>query len=164
MDNANNKPRIDALQGGAFTVADIIAALQNALDFARIQTIASPVTLSAAMQYIYSRTASDRPFFFAGGFLSWDSGTWASGETIAISVEMTVDGTNWEEMWSEQLVAASDPLTRPIPHLIDANGMKMPMGFWVGANCGIRVGIQQDAEHDGFHVISHNFVDGVPSN
>ena len=130
------------------------------LVFQEIQTIASPLTLTAAIQYVYQKTL-DRPFYFAGCFLSWDSGTWTNSESITITVDLKVDGTNWENFWTETLTAANAPLTTTIPNIVDANSRRNPQGFWVDGS-GIRIGIQQTVEGDGFHVLSHVALQGIP--
>lgn len=156
---------IAALRGGAQTLQNIVDNQQAMLDFARIQTIASPVTLTGAAQYIYSRAGSSRPFFFAGGWFSQDSGAWATGEDVTVTVQLTVDGTNWETAWSLNLVAAASPLSIAVPSGYSEDPtLNIPIGFWVGSNCGVRVGIIQNVEGAGYGVWSHNFVDGVPSN
>jgi len=149
------------VQGGAYTIQDLMEEHLAQLDFARIQTIASPVTLTGAAQYIYQRNGSAHPFYFAAGFLSWDSGAWATAEDVTITVDMTVDGTNWENYWTVTLVAAPIPLTYSVPNITDADLQRHPQGFWVGSNCGIRVGLVQPTVGAGYHVVSHNFVDGV---
>jgi len=154
---------IIAARGGTPTLAGINAEQRAGLDFARVQTIASPTTLTGSAQYIYSRSGSARPFYFAGGFLSWDSGAWAGGEDVDITVDLTVDGTNWENMWTKNLAAAASPLTVAVPSGDDEdNSLNIPQGFWVGSNCGLRVGIVQSVEGAGYGIVSHNFVDGVP--
>jgi hypothetical protein len=152
-----------AMRGGAETLESLAERLDTHLDFARIQTIASPVTLTGSAQYVYSRSGSARPFFFGGGTMSWNAGAWAGGEDVTITVQLTTDGSNWETMWSLNLTAAASPLTVAIPSgYSEDSTLNIPMGFWVGSNCGVRVGIVQDVEGAGYHAVSHNFVDGVP--
>ena len=163
--SSNAKALVKALRGGAQTVQSLHDNQQAMLDFANVATIASPVTLTAAIQYIYSRTASARPFYFGGGFLSWDSGAWAGGETVDVNIQTSADGTNWANLWTmTQLVAAPAMPEVAIPHHSMTALLNLPVGFWVPANCGLRVGIIQNAEGAGFHVVSHKFIDGVPSN
>lgn len=158
--------QILTMQGGPDSVATLASDNQAGLDFATVQTIASPVTLTGSIQYVYSQAGKDRPWYFAGGFFSQDSGAWTSGVTVDINVQLTVDGTNWANCWNAvQLAAASTSLELAVPH--EANTALLggiPRGFWVGAGVGVRVGIVQDAEHDGWQVWSHNFVDGVSGN
>jgi len=150
------------VQGGAYTIQDLMEEHLAQLDFARVQTIASPVTLSGAIQYIYSRVAGAHPFYFAGGIISWDSGAWAGGETVDINVQTSSDGTNWANMWTAvQLAAAPTMLEVAIPHEAMTSLLNIPKSLWVGPNCGVRVGIIQNAVGAGWHVVSHNFVDGV---
>ena len=164
--NRTAKKIISALRGGTATVQSIANDQQDLLDFATVRTIASPVTLTGAIQYIYSRSGSARPFFFAGGFLSWDSGAWATAEIVDINIQITGDGTNWVNCWNAvQLAAAAVPLDFAVPH--EAMGTLLggiPRGFWVGSGIGLRVGIVQGTVGAGYHVVSHNFVDGVPGN
>ena len=163
--NRTARAIIAALRGGAVTVQDLSDHDATMLDFARVQTIASPVTLTAAIQYVYSRAGSSRPFYFCGGFFSQDSGAWATGEQVDINVQVSTDGTNWVNCWNAvQLAAAAAPLDFAVPH--EAMGTLLggiPRGFWVGPNNGVRVGIVQGVEGAAFGVWSHNFVDGVPS-
>lgn len=156
------KDLLQAMMGGPYTLADIMATLQAFLDFGRVQTLASPVTLDGTVQAIYSRDASARPFFFAGGFLSWDSGAWAGGESVTINVDVKADGSNWENMWTLTLAAAASPLSVAVPAHANSALLNIPMGFWVGENNGVRVTLEQTAEGAGYHVVSHNFVDGKP--
>ena len=156
---------IAALRGGTTTVQEVRDDQQDMLDFGRVQTIASPVTLTGNYQYVYLRTAGNRPFFFAGGFFSQDSGAWAGGESVEISVDVMVDGTNWEDMWTAPaLVAAAAPLSKAVPSIAPSTTLNIPVGFWVGSQNGVRVGIKQSVVGAGYGVWSHNFVDGVPSN
>jgi len=153
---------LEATRGGAESLESLDDELDAMLDFARVQTIASPVTLTNAIQYIYQRTAGAHPFYFAGGFFSWDSGAWAGGETVDINVQTSADGTNWVNMWTAvQLAAAPAMLEVAIPHEAMTNLLNIPKGFWVGSQNGVRVGIIQNAVGAGWHVVSHNFVDGV---
>ena len=161
----NNKRKLDTIQPGSTNLETINIDLQAMLDFARVQTIASPVTLTGSAQYVYSRDASDRPFYFGGGFFSWDSGAWAGGEDVTITVQVKVDGSNWETMWSLNLTAAASPLSVAVPSgYSEDSTLNIPVGFWVGQNNGVRVGIVQDTEGAGYHVVSHNFTDGEAGN
>ncbi len=164
--NRTARALVKALRGGTETVQSIHDDQQALLDFANVATIASPTTLTASIQYVYSRAASARPFYFGGGIISWDSGAWAGGETVDINIQTSSDGTNWGNMWNAvQLAAAPTNPEYPIPHDSVITGkLQIPKGFWVPANCGVRVGIIQNAEGAGFHVVSHKFIDGVPSN
>ena len=158
-------PSFDAarqMRGGAQTIQDIIDALQAELDFARIQTLASPVTLDGTLQTVYSNTQG-RPFFFAGYMFSWDSGAWAGGESVTINVDAKADGSNWENLWTKTLAAAASPLTVAVPSGDDEDAsLNIPIGFW--SFCDIRVTIQQTVEGAGYHVVSHCGGDGVPGN
>ena len=150
------------VQGGAYTIQDLMEEHLAQLDFARVQTIASPVTLTVAVQYVYLRTAGVHPFYFGGGFFSQDSGAWATAESVEISIDVMVDGANWEDMWTAPaLVAAAAPLSKAIPSISPSATLNIPIGFWVGSGNGVRVGIAQSVEGAGFGVWSHNFVDGV---
>ncbi len=149
-----------AMRGGAQTIQSLHSNQQAGLDFAQVQTIASPVTLSAAAQYIYS-DAPGRPFFFAGGLLSWDSGDPAD-QTVTVIVQTKTDGTNWVTMWTKGLSALPSPLECAVPSGDDEdNSLNIPIGFWNNGS-GVRVGISQAAEGGGWQVVSHSFIDGVP--
>lgn len=126
--------------------------------YKKVQTLPSPITLTAAIQYIYEKTL-DRPFYFGGTHLSWDSGTWANSESVTITVDLKIDGTNWENLWTQTYTAAVAPLTVSVPNVIDANLRRNPQGFWNDGS-GLRVGIQQTVEGDGFHVVSHSTIEG----
>ena len=153
-----------AIQGGAETLQSLRDMLAQSFDFSRIQTIASPVTLTNAAQYIVSIAGSDRPFRFPAGWLSWNSGTWAGGEQITITIDLTADGTNWENTWTQMFAAAAVPLTVPIPFIVDGAAARVPWPeMHIGENCGLRVGIVQNVIGGGWHVVSHNFSYGAPS-
>lgn len=154
------KTRLNQIQGGAFSLEGAREEFASILDFSRVLTLPSPVTLTAAVQYIYQATPG-RPFYFAGGFLSWNSGTWAAGETVTITVDLMIDGVNWENYWTVALIAAPIPLTYSVPSIIDAVLHRHPQGFWNDGS-GVRVGIMQDAIHAGWHIVSHSFIDGRP--
>ncbi len=164
--NRTARALINAIRGGSGTLQQVIDHHQAQLDFARVETIASPVTASAAIQYVYSRTAGSRPFFFAGGWFSQDSGAWAGGEQVDINLQTMTDGSNWVNAWNAvQLAAASTALELAVPH--DANTLLLggiPKGFWVMPGNGVRVGIVQGVTGAGFGVWSHSFGDGVPGN
>jgi len=149
-----------ASRGGATTLQAINTEQRAGLDFARVQTIASPTTLSAAVQAIYSNT-NGRPFFFGGGTISWDSGAWAGGESVTVNVDTKTDGSNWENLWTITLVAAAAPLTLGVPSDANSALLNVPQGFWNDGS-GVRVTAQQTVEGADFGVISHSFVDGVP--
>ena len=150
------------VQGGAYTIQDLMEEHLANLDFARVQTIASPVTLSAAIQYVYQRAAGAHPFYFAGGFFSWNAGAWVGGETVDINVQTSADGVNWVNLWTAvQLAAAPLMLEVAIPHEAMTALLNLPKGFYVGSQNGVRVGIIQNAVGAGWHVVSHNFVDGI---
>jgi len=149
------------LRGGPDSVHNVRESQQAELDFARVETIASPVTLTGSIQYIYSN-APGRPFYFAGGFISWDSGAWASAEAVDVNVQVKTDGTNWVDCWNmTQLTAAASPLEVAIPHEAATALLNIPKGFWNDGS-GVRVGIVQGTVGAGYHVVSHKFVDGVP--
>tara|TARA_Y100000310_G_scaffold16579_1_gene16528 strand:- start:14943 stop:15446 length:504 start_codon:yes stop_codon:yes gene_type:complete len=152
--------RLLAMQGGAYSIQDLAEEFLAMPDFARVQTIASPTTLTGSIQYIYSQTSSF-PFYFAGGILSWDSGGWAGGETVDVNIQTKTDGTNWVNIWNmTQLAAAAGQLEVAIPHHAMTALLNIPVGFWNDGS-GVRVGIIQNAEGGGYHVVSHRFIDGV---
>lgn len=139
---------------------DIGFPTQGGLVFSSVQTIASPITLTGDIQYLYEKTL-DRPFFFAGCFLSWDSGAWITSESVTVTVDLKVDGVNWENFWTQTYTSANAPLTTVIPNIVDADARRNPQGFWVDGS-GIRVGIQQTIVGAGYHVISHAAIQGIP--
>jgi hypothetical protein len=131
----------------------------GALNFITVRTLASPVTLAAAMKYIYQVTGLTRPLYFAGTFLSWDSGAWATAESVTVTIDLMVDGVNWENFWTQTYIAANAPLTTVIPNIVDADLRRNPQGFWI-TGPGMRVGIQQTVVGAGYHVVSHSTVEG----
>lgn len=163
--NRTVRALLKAVRGGAVTIQGVVDDQQALLDFARVQTIASPITLSASIQYVYSRDAGDRPFYFCGGWFSKDSGAWVGGENVDINIQTKTDGSNWVDTFNiAQLGADPSPLEFAIPH--EATGALLggiPRGFWVMPGNGVRVGIVQDVIGGGWHVWSHSFGDGVPS-
>jgi hypothetical protein len=120
----------------------------------KVTTIASPITLSAAAQYVYQKVSVGTPFYYGGTFLSWNTGAWAGGESVTVTLDLKIDGVNWENFWTETYTAANAPLSLAIPNIVDANLRKHPQGFWNDGS-GIRVGLIQTVTGAGFHVVSH---------
>uniref|UniRef100_A0A6M3JUS1 Uncharacterized protein n=1 Tax=viral metagenome TaxID=1070528 RepID=A0A6M3JUS1_9ZZZZ len=151
-----------ALRGGTDNIKSLADELAAVFDIARVQTLASPVTLSAAAQVtVYQRTAGDRPFYFTGGFFSWNSGDPAA-DAVSIYVNVMVDGVNWENMWTMTLAALPSPLSLAVPSHANSALLNIPMGFYVMAGNGVQVTIGKNADAGGDHVVSHSFGDGVP--
>lgn len=155
--------RLNQIQGGTVSLQTLQDNDAAELDLAEVRTIASPVTLTANYQYIYSE-APGVPFFFAGGFLTQVSGAWAGGESVDIDVEVKIDGTNWVQAWLRTLAAAASPLAVAVPadstSLVATTLLNIPKGFY-NAGGGVRVGIRQTVEGAGFGVWNHSFLDAV---
>ena len=159
--------RVIRIQGGAGSLQTIIDHHQAQLDFARVETLASPVSMADTATYaVYQRSAGSRPFFFCGGFFSWDTSNPAT-DAVTINLDLQVDGANWENMWNINLSAALAPLTLAVPTrstgLVATELDNIPIGFWVMAGNSLRVTISKDA-HTVTQVVSHSFGDGVPGN
>ena len=127
--------------------------------FSTARTLTSPVTLTGALKYVYQQVLS-RPFYYGGTHLSWNSGAWATAESVTANIDIMVDGVNWENMWTVTRAAASAPLSVYIPYIVDASLVRNPFGFWVDGT-GIRVGIVQTVVGAGYHVISHSTIEGL---
>lgn len=153
-----------SLRGGAATLQSLTNHDQADLDFARVETAASPMTLAAASQATaYQRIAGSRPFFFCGGFFSWDSGD-PGVDAVTVNVNTRTDGTNWVNMWTITLAALPSPLELAVPSHANSALLNIPFGFWVMAGNGVQVTIGKDADAGGDHVVSHSFGDGAPGN
>jgi hypothetical protein len=151
-----------AKSGGAETLESLDDELDAMLDYAEVRTLASPVTLTAAVQYIYQSTPG-RLFYFAGGFVRKASGAWAGGEgPVTITVDVMIDGVNWINLWTIAFAADPSPVAVAIPAHGNNALLNLPYGFWNNGG-GVRVGIVQAAVGAGWHTWNHSFIDGVPS-
>lgn len=144
--------RLREIQGGTESLETLDDELDAIPDIAEVRTIASPVTLTGAVQYIYLN-APARPFFFAGGFISRASGAWATGETVIVTVDAKIDGTNYQNVWTATYLAEPSPILVPVP--------EAPWEFWNNGG-GVRVGIVQSVVGAAFHTWNHSFIDAVP--
>ena len=147
------------LQGGARTLETLGVDHDSVLDIAQVRTLTSPVTLTSALQYIYSN-APGTPFYFSGGFISPATGAWATGESVTVVVEVKFDGTNWRTVWSATFTAAPTMVAAAVPADAATALLNIPKGFYNNGN-GVRVGIQQTVEGAGYHTWAHSFIDAV---
>ena len=152
-------PLIAGLQGGARTLENLGLDHDAVLDIAQVRSIASPVTLTAALQYIYSN-APGTPFYFAGGWISPATGAWATGEAVTVVVEVKFDGTNWRTVWTESFTAAPAQVAVAVPADAATALLNIPKGFYNNGD-GVRVGIKQTTEGAGYHTWAHSFIDAV---
>ena len=147
------------LQGGSRTLETIGVDLDAMLDIAQVRTIASPVTLTGSLQYIFTN-APGTPFYFAGGFVSPATGAWATGESVTISLEVKFDGTNWRTVWTKVFTAAPPQVAVAVPADAATALLNYPHGFHNNGD-GVRVGIQQTVVGAGYHTWAHSFIDAV---
>lgn len=103
----------------------------------------NPILLSDFPQYIYWNE-SDHPFHFGGGELCRDSGSWLNGEEVIVTIDASCDGF-WKCIWDEKFSEESDIERKKIPDM-----------FNDGA--GLRIGIRQKVEGDGYHLWSYSFI------
>ena len=155
--------RLNQIQGGTTSLQDLANNDAAELDIAEVRTIASPVTLTANYQYIHTQSPGV-PFYFAGGFVSQATGAWAGGESVTIVVEVMIDGTNWDDIWSLVITAALAPTTLAVPShgtgLVATTLLNLPFGFYNNGG-GVRVGIKQTVEGAGFGTWVHSFINAV---
>jgi len=146
---------------GAASLETINIDQQTLLDYAEVRTLASPVTLTAVVQYIYSDSPG-RPFHFTGGFINRATGAWATAESVTITVQVMIDAVNWVTIWTITFAAEPAPVTVAIPSHANSALLNLPYGFWNNGG-GVRVGIVQTVVGAGYHTWNHSFIDGVPS-
>jgi hypothetical protein len=150
---------LTAIQGGARTIESLGLDHDASLDIAQVRTIASPVTLTSALQYIFSSTPGT-PFYFAGGFISRATGAWATSESVTVIVEVKFDGTNWRTVWTATFTAEPAQVAAAVPADADTALLNIPKGFYNNGD-GVRVGIQQTVVGAGYHTWAHSFIDAV---
>lgn len=156
-----NRVRSGARAGGAETLQSLRNMLADMPDAAEVRTLASPVTLTAVVQYVYTNSPG-RPFYFAGGFMRRATGAWAGGESVTINVEVMIDGANWVQIWTITFAAEPSPTQVAVPAHANSALLNIPFGFWNKGD-GVRVGIVQTAVGAGYHTWHHSFIDAVPS-
>lgn len=122
-----------------------------------VRTIPSLVTLKNLVQYVYQNSPG-YPFYFSGGFMNRATGAWAGGESVTITVDVKIDGTNWINVWTKTIVAEPNPVGLAVP--ADANSalLNIPKGFYNNGG-GVRVGIVQTVMGAGYHTWNHSFID-----
>ena len=153
---------IMTIRGGAETLQSLMDEHLASLDLAEVRTIASPVTLTAIVQYIYTNSPGS-PFYFAGGFVNRATGAWAGGESVTVNVEAQIDGATWIEIWTITFAAEPAPVLAAIPAHANSALLNIPFGFYNRGD-GVRVGIVQTVEGAAFHTWDHSFIDGVRGN
>jgi hypothetical protein len=155
------------IKGGGYSIQDIMDEHAAELDLAEVRTIASPVTLTAAVQYIYQNTPGT-PFLFTGGFMNIVTGAWATLESVTITVDVMIDGVNWRNAWTGIFSLAlgypgdaAHPIALAVPSpVITLLQQGMPQSFDNNGN-GVRVGIVQTVEGAAYHTWAHSFLDAV---
>ena len=153
--------QVIAARGGVETLESLDDEMDAMLDLAQVRTLASPVTLTAALQYVYQSTPGT-PFYFCGGFMKRVTGAWAGGETVTINVDIMIDGVNWNNIWTITFAAEPAPVLAAIPAHANSALLNLPYGFYNNGN-GVRVGVIQNAVGAGFHTWAHSFLDCVRS-
>ena len=149
------------LQGGSRTLESLGLDLDTNLELAQVRSIASPVTLTGSLQYIFTN-APGTPFYFAGGFVSPATGAWATGESVTIVIEVKFDGTNWRTVWTATFTAAPTRVAVAVPADGSTALLNIPKGFYNNGD-GVRVGIVQSVVGAGYHTWAHSFIDAVRS-
>lgn len=139
---------------------------QAELDFARVYTAVSPITMTGSVQTLYSNTPG-RPFFFSGGFV-WEASEndMGNSESLTYNVDVntgTVGTPDWSNIWT---ITISGGVPAPIAIAIPSGraedtGLNIPVGFWNDGR-GVRVTAEQTAQGDGYYSIQHSLLDGVP--
>ena len=149
------------IRGGGETLQSLMDELTAMLDLAEVRTIASPVTLTGVVQYIYTDSPGT-PFKFTGGFVNRKTGGWGGGESVTVNVEVQIDGATWIEIWTITFAAEPSPVLAAIPSHANSALLNIPFGF-TNRGDGVRVGIVQTVEGAAFHTWEHSFLDEVRS-
>lgn len=142
------KAQLDRIQGGANSLGDIRQAQLDELDL--YTESLKTYTFSDLIQNDLIEITNDRPFEFGGiGFDFTSSGAWATGETIVITVEEEIDGTNYREIDVEVLMAdPGRPLFMPRNAVTDL----VPARKYIAT--AIKVTVQQSVLGGGYHTIA----------
>lgn len=148
--------------GGSYTLADLdgrfdeIPAMED-----RAEGLGN-ITLSATPTAIYTQEP-DEAYYVPGCLIRKSSGTWAASENVTFTIEVQIDGTNWDAIWTCTFNNASQPANAgvAIPH--EANSallVGIPRGFWVLGGCGCRIMASQDVVGGGWHEWDYQVLDG----
>lgn len=147
------------VQGGAFTIQDLMEAFQAMPDLARSPQSGDLTFTNAVAQTLYEQD-DIHPFIFGGGYIDWTGCNFGGGENTTITVELKIEsGGAYRLAYTEVFLAAALPAPVLTPHPRDINTQVVPR---ILHNVyGVRVQAQQAAIGGGWNTITHEWYDAL---
>lgn len=150
------------VQGGAYTIQDLMEEHLAHLDLARSPQSGTYTFVGAALVTIYEQ-ADDHPWIFYGGYIDWTGCNFGAGENTTVNLDMIIaPGGAYRNVWTHVYLAAAlpVPILQRIPHIEDAAGHSAASGPLENVY-GVRVQVSQAAIGGGWNTIDHEWFDEV---
>jgi len=148
------------VQGGAYTIQDLMESFQAEPDLARNPQSGSYTFTAAALHTLYEED-DIHPFIFHGGWIDWTGCNAGAGENTTVNVNVRIEAGGalrlaWTAVYLNAAVPA--PILQRIPHVEDAGGHSAEFAGWPNVY-GVQVQVSQAAIGGGWNTIDHEWYD-----
>jgi len=150
------------VQGGAYTIQDLMEEWLATLDLAGGDALTLLMTGAEQILYEYPAAADVpgvHPFYFPGLKIDWTGLGFGAGENTSIRFYEIVNGANLRLISTEIFLAAALPVPVITPHPRNANTDIQPTPSYYRQ--GLRITAQQAAIGAGWNTLTYSRIDGV---
>ena len=146
------------VQGGAYTIQDLMEAFQAMPDLARSPQ--SGDTLMDGNELTLYEQADIHPYIFGGGYIDWTGLNFGAGEDTTIRAYVIIEpGGVYRLLYDEVFLNAALPDPIATPHPRDINTQCNPR--LMRNVYGIKITAEQNAVGGGWNTLPHEWFDAL---
>ncbi len=146
------------VQGGAYTIQDLMEQFQAMPDLARSPQ--SGNTLMDGTELTLYEQADIHPFIFGGGYIDWTGLNAGAGEDTTVRAYVIIEsGGTYRLLYNEEFLSAAVPVPILTPHPRDINTQVVPR---IMHNVyGIKITAQQALVSGGWNTLACEWFDAL---